>query len=112
MPPTSYSRVEIAVVSGAVTRCVSSLADTVSVQPSGEFVVFGGEDSTRPSSTGAASGGGGATSAGGASAATGSTSGSADAIGVAKTQVTTQAVSTARGRNSTTQPSSAGTYTA
>src|SRR6188472_2856245 len=97
MPPTSYSRVEIAVVSGAITRCVSSLADTVSVQPSGEFVVFDGDDSTRPSSTGAASGGGAASGAG-ASAATGSVSGSADAIGVAKTHVTTQAVSTARGR--------------
>src|SRR5882672_3215658 len=103
MPPTSYSRVEIAVVSGAVTRCVSSLADMVSVQPSGECVVFGGDDSTRPSSTGAACDGGGATSAASVSAATGSTSGSADAIGAANTQVNTQALSKARGRHSTTQ---------
>src|SRR6476646_10399811 len=105
MPPTSYSRVEIAVVSGAITRCVSLLADTVSVQPSGEFVVFGGDDSTRPSSAGAASGAG-------ASAEATSVSGSADAAGVPNAQVNTQTVSTAKGRTSTTQPSSAGTHTA
>src|SRR5215213_1335794 len=105
MPPTSYSRDEIAAVSGAITRCVSSFADTVSVQPSGEFVVFGGDDSTRPSSTGAASGAG-------ESAATGSIPGSADANGAAKTHVSTQASSTARGRTSTTQPSLAEAHTA
>jgi len=42
----------------------------VSVQPSGEIVVFGGDDSTRPSSGGA-----------GTSAETASASGSADALG-------------------------------
>src|SRR5882757_730695 len=104
MPPTSYSRVEIAVVRGAVTRCVSSLADMVSVQPSGACVVFGRDDSTRPSSTGAA--------CGCASAATASTLGSADATGAANTQVNTQALSSAKGRTSTTQPSSAEAHTA
>src|SRR3954451_10640103 len=103
MPPTSYSRVEIAVVSGAVTRCVSSLADTVRVHPSGECVVFAGDDSTRPSSTGAASGAV-------TSAETGSASGSADAIGATKALVNTQAASTATGRTSTAQPSSAVTH--
>ena len=53
-PPTSYSRVEIAVVNGWITICVSSLADTFSVQPSGDFVVAGGDDSTRFSIPGAA----------------------------------------------------------
>jgi len=57
MPPTSYSRDDMAVVSGAVVRCVSSLADSVRVHPSGVVVVAGGDDSTRPSSGG---GGGGA----------------------------------------------------
>src|SRR6476620_5677625 len=108
MPPTSYSRVEIAVVSGAVTRCVSSRADTVSVQPSGEIVVFGGDDSTRPSSAG----GGGAASGAGTSAETASVSGSADAMGVAKAHINTQAASTAIGRTTTAQPSSAGTPSA
>src|ERR1700682_3061738 len=111
MPPTSYSRVEIAVVSGAVTRCVSSLADMVSVHPSGACVVFGGDDSTPPASTGAACGGGGAAWAGCASAETASTSGSADATGAANTQVNTQALSSAKGRTSTTQPSSAEAHT-
>jgi hypothetical protein len=62
-PPTSYSRVEIEVVKGWITRCFSSLADNVSVQPSGEFGSTGG---------GAPSGGAGAVSA---ASTTGSTSG-------------------------------------
>src|SRR6185312_13774481 len=102
MPPTSYSRVEIAVVSGAITRCVSSLADTVSVQPSGEFVVFGGDDSTRPSSAGTATGGGAA--AVGTSGETASVFGSAAAIGLVREKVS--------GRTSTAQPSSAGIHSA
>ena len=71
----------------------------------GDDVVFGGDDSTRPSSAGAASGAG-------ASAETTSVSGSADAAGVPKAQVNRQTVSTATGRTITTQPSSAGTHTA
>src|SRR6185503_19084475 len=110
IPPTSYSRVEIAVVSGAITRCVSSLADTVSVQPSGEFVVLGGEDSTRPSSAGTASGGGAA--AVGTSGETASVFGSAAAIGVVREKVSAKEVSTASGRTSTAQPSSAGIHSA
>src|SRR6476661_1346199 len=92
VPPTTYSRDDNAVVSGGIGPCVSSLADSLSVQPSGVCVIAGGVDSTRPSSTGgggvgAPSGGGGGNpsggtggaSGGGASTATGSVSGSAQA---------------------------------
>jgi hypothetical protein len=82
VPPTWYSRDDTAVVSGAITRWISSLADTVCVHPSGAWVVAGGDDSTRPSSAGTASGGGAA--AVGASAETASVFGSATAIGVVR----------------------------
>src|SRR5690348_4868131 len=96
MPPTWYSRDETAVVGGAMTRWVSSFADTVWVHPSGALVVAGGDESTLPSSTGVA-----------ASAATASVSGSADAGGAADAHTNTQTTSAATGRTSTAQPSSA-----
>jgi hypothetical protein len=76
VPPTSYSRVEIAVVNGWITTCVSSLAEMFSVQPSGDFLLTGGDDSTRPSgptsvgASGAASGGAAGASAASAAAFT------------------------------------------
>ena len=75
-------------ISTSKWRCVSSLAESVNVQPSGVYVVAGGDDSTRPSSTGAASGAG-------ASAETASVSGSADATG-ASAHVNTQVKRTAK----------------
>ena len=104
-PPTSYSRVEIAVVNGWITICVSSLADTFSVQPSGDFVVAGGDDSTRFSIPGAAaaSGSGAAAASTVGASVTGSTSGSPDAVGTARVHATAQVANSVRKRNSTGQ---------
>src|SRR6476661_909135 len=55
-----YSRVPAWSVSDGTGLSVSSWADTVSVQPSGNLAVTGGVDATWPSSTG---GGGGPASA-------------------------------------------------
>src|ERR1700750_978188 len=88
VPPTVYSRDDSAVVSGALANCVSSFADRVSVQPSGVWSVCGGGDTTRPSSTGAAS-------PAGTSAATGCTwsvSGSAAADGATDRHASAHAV--------------------
>ena len=55
-PPTTYSRVETAVVRGATAVWVSSFAEIVSVTPS-KVLVAGGLDATGPSgaaTTGAA----------------------------------------------------------
>ncbi len=74
-----YSRDEIAVVSGGAGIWISSLAEIVSVQPSGAFVVAGGVDSTLPSSTGGAASGTAADTGVAASGAPGSGSAQAGA---------------------------------
>ena len=64
-------------VSGAAGIWTSSLAEIVSVQPSGDLVVAGGVDSTLPSSTGGAA----ASAATGCAASGAAGSGSAPATG-------------------------------
>ena len=71
--PTMYSREEAAVVSGATGSWLSSLAETVSFQPSGVVTTPGSAEATRP-----LSGGGPASTAGSAGGGGG---GSADARG-------------------------------
>jgi hypothetical protein len=79
VPPTAYSRDDAAVVRGATDTCVSSSAQTLSVQPAGVTTVTGAGDGTWPSSAGAASAEGT------------SCSGSADAHGAAAPDNTMQA---------------------
>src|ERR1700712_2288499 len=78
VPPTRYSRDEMAVVSGATGSWLSLMPDTVTVQPSGVTSTPGGADGTAPVSGGggpgtptgatAGSGGGGSARARGAAA--------------------------------------------
>src|SRR4029077_15559439 len=69
VPPTRYSREEVAVVSGATGSCVSLVAATVSTQPSGLVTMPGSAEATTP------------LSGGGPGSPAGSIGGSADAAG-------------------------------
>jgi hypothetical protein len=93
VPPTTYSRDDRAVVSGALATCVSSLATSVSVHPSGVLKVWGGGETTAPS------GGGGTPSGSGACATAGSagvSSGSATADGAVDIASSAHAATMAR----------------
>lgn len=59
MPLDTYSRDEMAVVSGATGTCISSRAPSPKVQPSGVLMVTGGFEGTAPPPGAAASGGAG-----------------------------------------------------
>jgi hypothetical protein len=89
VPLARYSRDEIAVVSGGTGICISSLAPSLRVQPSGVVTVAGSPDGTSPSTGSAASGG------------AGSESGSAPAEGAMVAEMTTQTATTAARRSTT-----------
>src|SRR4029077_3057177 len=83
VPLARYSREEVAVVNGGTGICISSLAPSIRVQPSGVLTVAGSTDGSRPAAGGAAPGGAGSESV------------SAPAEGAMVAEMTTQTAKTA-----------------